>query len=1200
MAFAIYWVAYFIVEVIGVQAALLATYAIYTNYQSNYAAHRARKNAASISIDGRATMVRQPITVRKTIYGMSKTSGPLTFLNVSTSKNLYILITLTGHEIESIDDVYFNEDILDFDSSGNVIGKYINNAVVKKGLGSTAGDSDLLNFLMSECPDKWTSNHKQEGCAKLLVKLSPNRDIYASGIPNISCVVRGKKIYDPRTTLTKYTPNSSLCIRDYLISTVGALNSEIDDTILTAAANICDESVASASNPVNFTATQIQPTTVANNFNWAYSGGGTLSGPASFTYRITFYDASGETPGGPYSERRPIDEGMGGVELIDIPIGPSGVTGRKVYRDDLLVSTISDNVTTTYIDDGSDYVGTAIPITNTTATLSILERVSDSPCLRSGDAVTLTTTGTLPAPLSISTTYYYIYVGKLTGKLAATKSNAILGTEIAITTLGTGTHTIVRSSESRYLLDGPIDSDIVPKAALENMLTSCSGKLTNPGGIWSLLVGAYRTPTITFDENELDGPIKVSTMISKRELANGVKGVYIDPAQNWQPTDFPPVVNATYKTEDNNEQLWRDIELPFTISPSMSQRIAKIELERGRQQISTSWPCKLSALRVQIGDVVNLTNTRFGWSSKPFEISDLQFSIRTDGDSPRLGVDIAFRETASGVYDWNSGEETVLDLSPNTNLPNPFDIAEPSGLTADSGTAYLIKRLDGTIFTRVKLTWDAITDSDVTSGGRIEIEYRKSSSISVDWEKATSIPGTETTTYILDVEDGSNYFFRIRAVNNLGIRSSWAIIQHVIIGKTEPPSDVTGLAFTDTVLSWTPGTDFDLKGYIVRYRIDGGTIWESATPAHGNAYITDAQYSTMYLVGGSVKMLVKAIDTTGNESLNAATFDIDLRPGTPTQFSVTRQADGTREYYADLSPSPSDLDGFVIRYYLGSTSDWSSMSSAHDGVQKVFPFENNQLAAGTYTMACKAVDTAGNESATATFIDNVILGDPRIAGAIEDMNESTTGWPGTKVDCHIDTVPNIIIADGTGTWSSPATWSAMTSWNTSPVSPISYEREIDIGIITIFTALVTVLADGTQTITESHSNDGASWSSYSAISVPITARYIRVKVSIAGTFPIIYSMRTILLGKAETDYINDQDSSALTGSYRIGTGNVRVPLTKSFSLIQKVGITLQNVGPGWSWELIDKTTTYGPQIKIYNSSNTLADCVFDADVDGIL
>jgi hypothetical protein len=57
-------------------------------------------------------------------------------------------------------------------------------------------------------------------------------------------------------------------------------------------------------------------------------------------------------------------------------------------------------------------------------------------------AVRLTTTGTLPAPFAINTTYYVFGISGSTMKLATTLVNAIAGTAIDITDSGTGTHTV--------------------------------------------------------------------------------------------------------------------------------------------------------------------------------------------------------------------------------------------------------------------------------------------------------------------------------------------------------------------------------------------------------------------------------------------------------------------------------------------------------------------------------------------------------------------------------------------------------------------------------------------------------------------------------------------------------------------------------------------------------------------------------------
>lgn len=59
-----------------------------------------------------------------------------------------------------------------------------------------------------------------------------------------------------------------------------------------------------------------------------------------------------------------------------------------------------------------------------------------------GTRVRLTTTGTLPAGLSLATDYYVIKMSDSTFELATSYANAVAGTQVNITDAGTGTHTI--------------------------------------------------------------------------------------------------------------------------------------------------------------------------------------------------------------------------------------------------------------------------------------------------------------------------------------------------------------------------------------------------------------------------------------------------------------------------------------------------------------------------------------------------------------------------------------------------------------------------------------------------------------------------------------------------------------------------------------------------------------------------------------
>ncbi len=202
------------------------------------------------SLGSRGQMVRSPIAARQIIYGRCKVSGAIVYLSTTGAKNeyLHVVLAVAGHEVEELGDVYFNEDlVLSGASDGSATGKYAGYADIykKRGASGQTAFSTLVTDTASLTDGKWTSDHKLTGIACMYVRLKWNTEVYIGGIPNISVIVKGKKVYDPRTATTAYSTNSALCLRDYLTSSLGMAmtTSEIDDTSCTVAANVSDEQV---------------------------------------------------------------------------------------------------------------------------------------------------------------------------------------------------------------------------------------------------------------------------------------------------------------------------------------------------------------------------------------------------------------------------------------------------------------------------------------------------------------------------------------------------------------------------------------------------------------------------------------------------------------------------------------------------------------------------------------------------------------------------------------------------------------------------------------------------------------------------------------------------------------------------------------------------------------------------------------------
>lgn len=119
----------------------------------------------------------------------------------------------------------------------------------KKYLGTDtqSADTDLIDETSSLALNagRWTADHKLSGIAYIYTRLQFSRKAFPNGVPTISAVVKGAKVYDPRSGVTEWSDNPALCILDYLTKPYGlnAPLSRVDLESFKTAANVCDSIV---------------------------------------------------------------------------------------------------------------------------------------------------------------------------------------------------------------------------------------------------------------------------------------------------------------------------------------------------------------------------------------------------------------------------------------------------------------------------------------------------------------------------------------------------------------------------------------------------------------------------------------------------------------------------------------------------------------------------------------------------------------------------------------------------------------------------------------------------------------------------------------------------------------------------------------------------------------------------------------------
>lgn len=650
------------VSIFGISGAAIVGYLAVTAVTSwALSALAPKPDFSSFGSSGTLVNARDAVAPVDFVYGEARKGGVITFYESTGDENKYLhqVIAIAAHEVDSINDIYLNDQIATWDASTGLISTagtgdaqtdWQGKIRIRKHLGDqTTADSDLVSETSVD------SSFVGNGIAYLYVRYEYDQEVFANGLPLVTVMVRGKKVYDPRSGVTAYSNNAALCIRDFITSEYGLNDAAIDDVVFSAAANECDENV-------------------------------TLS--------------------------------------------------------------------------------------------------------------------------------------------------------------GSGT-------EKRYTIDGIVKGSTEIKSVLGNMSTACAGTLFWGSGYWKLKVGAYSSPVKTLTLDDLRGPINLDTRITMRDNFNTVRGTFNDADQDYITADYPELASAAFKTEDNGEEVVLDLPLPFTTSAATAQRLAKLTLFRGREQMTINADFGLEAFSLEVGDIIAFDNDRYGFDGKEFEVVGWRFSA--DQQAGDLRVNLTLRETSAAAFDWNAEESAIIGN--NTNLPLAGAGLAINNLTASAGGR---TQGDGTFINSAVLDWDNVTSAF--------LDYYE-----VEWKAAADSVYSSTTTKQNDIEispvvDGVAYDFRVRAVTVSGVKGAYATVQLTAGGDTTAPALPTSITaeggFEYITIRWTNPADTDLRNI---------EVWENDTDAISGATLVGVSAGSEFVrsnlgVNVTKYYFLRAVDYSGNAS----------------------------------------------------------------------------------------------------------------------------------------------------------------------------------------------------------------------------------------------------------------------------------------------------------------------------------------------
>ena len=203
---------------------------------------------------------RDATGVQDVVYGEIRKGGVITYMEATGTNNeyLHMIVSVAGHEINSFEQFFINDDAITLDSNGFVTGSDYSDGdgnkkiLIKEFTGaSNQNVYNVLNTTVTNGPS-WAgkqtgddTNFRGQGVACFYVRMQYDANVFAQGVPLFTTRIKGKKVFDPRSSATAFTSNAALCVRDYLISKYGLDSAgDINETTFSTAANVCDETVA--------------------------------------------------------------------------------------------------------------------------------------------------------------------------------------------------------------------------------------------------------------------------------------------------------------------------------------------------------------------------------------------------------------------------------------------------------------------------------------------------------------------------------------------------------------------------------------------------------------------------------------------------------------------------------------------------------------------------------------------------------------------------------------------------------------------------------------------------------------------------------------------------------------------------------------------------------------------------------------------
>ncbi len=823
-------------------ATLAAVYTLREDYRKQQ--NRAR-DSYNASLKDRYLMVRGATEPRQVVLGRQRVSGPLAFIGSYGADREHLVFTaiLAAHEIDAVEAVYFDDEEVELDGSGNVL------SVSRRDLFSINVASDT--FTLSSEPEAATVS-ASVAYGSTTVSLSVS-------VSGSDVTVSGATAGQTGTVTIRYRPKNSPFVANN------------GDTVRTATITLDGSGNGNVTLPVSPTPGSVyvtwreMPPRGAEDVNitsFASVVGSLVTVTGDVAHAGEDVVVSYTSTDGNYRAN------------VKAYLGAAGQTA-----DADMVAALPDLWTSSHTMSGLAYLRLRLdydPDAFPSGLPNVSARVRGAKVYdpRNG------TTAWSENPVLLMR---YVAISPLLGRQSSGVVNDV----------NLAAQATVCDQSSAYVVDGQtftrarytagltVKTSTRAADALNDLAQAMAGKWTVVDGQLRVKAGSYAAPLQTLDDSWLANTqaVEVQSSATRQDVFNTITGKFADERSDFKVVAFPtvPESDSDARIVADGQRLPLDMQFNAITFTGQAQQVAACLIRDARQGIRLSVTCNMRAYCVEPFDTLLVTLSRFGWSAKPFEVVDVSWSLD--------GIVLALKETDPAAWDLGTSFSAV-DPAPNTLLPDPGKLPTVDSLTLTSGTNELLPMADGTVASRIKVAWTPITDKYVAEGGGVEVRYGFSTSDSGTWQSVKATDG-QSVAYLTGVQDGGLYFVQARAFNRLANGPWTAPELHQVVGKTALPANVSGLAAALTpagvLITVNPSTEADVTtGGALELRY--GASWAAGTRIfRGPA----DRYTWPRPAAGAYTVRAKWIDSSGNESSSDATLSVTVSDATVSTTAAT-------------------------------------------------------------------------------------------------------------------------------------------------------------------------------------------------------------------------------------------------------------------------------------------------------------------------